>query len=501
MDAHQRPRLAAWAAHALRRGGLEAERLAARLQQNPNGHETGFPLPSRRIDHDPLTGCVVRESFTHAVGEALESARRDDGRVGIIAVEVDQFTALIASHGASAGDEVLAEVADRLRQAVRPDDLVSRVGGDGFAMLWHRSACEIGASQPRQTILEVAHRLARRFDTPIETATGPLRVGVTIGTAALSDRHAAATDAGTLMQQASTAVTTARARGRSQVVAFDLSMEQQAVQKYQTENDLRTALHNDDVDVHYQPIVNLHDGAVVGVEALARWQHEAIGPISPGLFIPVAEESGLISELGAHVMEATVRQGATWNRSLPTDTLVTMNLSGRQLLDRNLVHTVRSILDQHSLDPALLCLEITESVVMNDVATSMTILGMLKDLGLCLAVDDFGTGYSSLSYLRRLPVDILKIDRSFVGSIYNRDDRMIVKAIIDLAHTLGMTTVAEGIETRMQVEVLHALDCDMAQGFLLHPPTTAEEVDMTPIDFSNQPEAFVAPTQDHSIYI
>lgn len=498
MEVHGRSRLIGWTAEALRLGSRQAERLAIKLKDQPDAERA--TTAARRIDDDPLTMCVARDTFSRALQDALDATSLTRGSVGVIAVDIDQFTALMASHGATAGNQVLAAAAERLRQAVRPSDLVTRIGGDGFAMLWRTTENAVEAGAGRRTIVDVANRLTRRFDLPIQTSAGELRVAVNVGTAAVSHHEAATTDSETLLQQASTAVNSAKNLSRDQIVSFDLSMQQRAVEKYRTENDLRTALHNDAVDVHYQPIVNLRTGAVVGVEALARWEHEAIGTISPGLFIPVAEESGLINELGAQVMATTVRQGAAWNRHPATDTLVTLNLSGRQLLDQKLVHNVASLLEEHSLDPTRLCLEITESVVMHDVATSMTILGMLKDLGLCLAIDDFGTGYSSLSYLRRLPVDILKIDRSFVHSIHNRDDRMIIKAIIELAHALGMTTIAEGIETRMQIEVLHALNCDMAQGFLLHRPTPADEVDMNPIDFSSQPHALPPSAQTDQIF-
>ena len=208
-----------------------------------------------------------------------------------------------------------------------------------------------------------------------------------------------------------------------------------------------------------------------------------LGSISPTTFIPIAEEAGLIGELGRQIMQTAIAQSSAWNQEGQPAPITTINLSNRQLLDPDLIPTIALLLHEHDLDPSRLCLEISESVVMSDVAASMTILGHMKDLGLRLAIDNFGTGYSSLSYLRRLPVDMLKIDQSFVQSIYNRDDRVITKAIIDLAHTLGMTTVAEGVETRLQVEVLHALNCDMAQGFYLHVPAEAAEVDFGRIDF------------------
>lgn len=484
MSSWHTSRVAVITAGALRSSGDQIRRLADRLSTEPVA-EPAMNAP--RTLADPFSGCVDGQAFTEALNEALSIAPQTKTSVGVIAVDIDHFTALIASHGADAGADVLAAVAERLQDAVRPADLVSRAGTDAFAVLWRARTIEGGEPQTG-TIVDVANRLARRFDAPISTGIGELRITVSTGTAAVHSSEASGTTAETLIQHSKTAVSTAKAQGHSQIVAFDLPMQEQAVERYRTETELRAALHDGSLGVHFQPIVNLHTGGIVALEALARWHHGTAGQISPELFIPIAEESGLINELGRQVMDATVRQSAQWNRSMPSDILVTMNLSGRQLLDQTLIGSVSSLLEAHSLEPGQLCLEITESVVMNDVAKSMTILGHLKDLGVCLAIDDFGTGYSSLSYLRRLPVDILKIDRSFVQGIQNRDDRMIAKAIIDLAHTLGMTTIAEGVETRMQVEVLHALNCDMAQGFLLHVPTAAADIDFSPIDFSTQAE-------------
>ena len=477
MSFYRAPVLRDWAASALHRGSQRAGLLAHSLSTSPI--QVATPNQPARGATGP-TNCpdvVSPERFSELLDASLREATETGETVNLVAVRVDYFDALTASHGHAAGTEVMAVAVERLRQAVRGEDMITTVGNDGLAVLW---------CTPEQVdAVEIAGRIANRFSPPIETTTaGQLPVSVSVGTTSCSGSVAAGMDASALQVQAQTAVAAAKVQGRGQFVAFDLAMQQREIQSYETERQLRAAVHAQAVGVHYQPIVSLHTGDVVGVEALARWRDES-GFVSPETFIPIAEESGLIGELGRLVLAASIEQGGIWNAPAATDRMLTVNLSNRQLLDPELIPVIAELLTLHELDPGRLCLEITESVVMNNVAASMTILGHMKDLGLMLAIDDFGTGYSSLSYLRRLPVDILKIDRSFVQSIYNRDDRMITKAIIDLAHTLGMTTVAEGVETRLQVEVLHALNCDMAQGFLLHPPSSADKIDFTSVDFDS----------------
>ena len=402
------------------------------------------------------------------------------GCVGVLAVDIDHFEALTSMHGGKTGSEILANTAARIREAVRPYDLVARVDGNGFALAWRQTSMDTAPA-------DIGSRIARQFDDPVPSSVGDLAITVTIGVAAATYEEAPSTEPQTLLAQARAAVVAARARGRSRITEFDPIMLEHAVQAYTTERQLRVALRDETLTVDYQPIVNLRTGSIVAVEALARWQDELFGQVSPALFIPIAEDSGLINDLGRLVLTTSIAQGARWSGDRDTGLLLTVNLSNNQLLDPSLIPMIKRLLSEHDLQSSQLCLEITESVVMANVAASMTILCQLKDLGVVLAIDDFGTGYSSLSYLRHLPVDILKIDRSFVQSIDNRDDRVIAKVIIDLAHTFGMTTIAEGVENPQQVEVLKELNCDMAQGFLLHRPTPASSVDLAPIDLRSIP--------------
>lgn len=442
---------------------------AGRLQRG-RGRTDEFARTSQTFDAESAAGTMFDQAADRALATACPG-----GSVAILVVSIDYFDVVIASHGADIADEILSVVADRIGDAVRLSDGVAE-RDDGFVVLWAPSA-------DAPDVKEIAARIRSRFNEPVMTSTGQLPITISVGIAATTGPLCTETNSHTLQRQARSAVLSAQRTGRAQLAIFDRAVQEQAIESYETERQLHTALRDEQLGVHYQPIVSLHSGKTVGVEALARWNDDVLGPISPLTFIPIAEESGLIGELGRGVLQDAITQGSAWNNEGQPGPLMTVNLSNRQLLDPEIIPTIDEFLTEAQLDPRQVCLEISESVVMSDVASSMTILGHMKDLGLCLAIDDFGTGYSSLSYLRQLPVDILKIDQSFVQSIYNRDDRVITKAIIDLAHTLGMTTVAEGVETQLQTEVLQALNCDMAQGFYLHAPTPAEQVDFSPIDF------------------
>ncbi|MEM7095670.1 MAG: GGDEF domain-containing phosphodiesterase [Actinomycetota bacterium] len=407
------------------------------------------------------------------------------GCVGVVAVDIDHYEALTSMHGGVVATEILTVAANRIREAVRPHDVIARVDGNGFALAWRQ---QIMTPAPA----DIGSRIARRFEAPVETSAGELAVTVTIGVVTADYDEARCTEPHALLAQARAAVVASRAHGRSRITEFDPVMLEHAVQTYTTECQLRVALRNESLSVDYQPIVSLTTGGIVAVEALARWHDERFGWVSPALFIPIAEDSGLINDVGRLVLRTSIAQGAAWGRDRGGNLMLTVNLSNNQLLDPSLIPMIKRLLTQHSLEPSQLCLEITESVVMSNVAASMTILCKLKDLGVVLAIDDFGTGYSSLSYLRRLPVDILKIDRSFIQSLHEEDDQTITKVIIDLAHTLGMTTVAEGVETAAQMNLLRELGCDMAQGFLLRRPNPPDSVDLAPIDLRSIPADAVA---------
>lgn len=411
--------------------------------------------------------------FEHLVTEAI-AASPTDADVALLAVNVDHFDVVSATHGIEVGSEIMRTVANRIRAAIRPGDPIEQCSEHGYAMLYVSTATT-------PDIREVANRIASQFDEPVMTTAGQLAVTMSVGMTSTTGRSTS-TDARMLLRQAKSAVASAQRNGRSQFAVFDEAIRQQVLEGYELEQQLRSALHNRQVGVSYQPVMSLHSGDVISVEAVARWNHQTLGDVSPHTFIPIAEQSGLICRLGRSLFGQVMMQGRQWIHE-HKDLRLSVNVSKRQLVDPELLPMTEKLIAESQLDPRSFSIEISESVVMSDVTASMTILGRLKDLGFHLAIDDFGTGYSSLSYLHRLPVDALKIDRSFVQGMYSRDDRVITKAIIDLAHTLGMETVAQGVETHLQAEVLHALNCDMAQGLYLHPPATADKVNFSSIDF------------------
>lgn len=449
--------------------------------------QSGAGAPERRTDpamlQDSTTSALLGDWLGYAdFAEATRahlSLLEPEGCVGILVVDIDHFEALTSLHGGLVGNEILSAVAGRIREAVRPYDVVARVDGNGFAMVWRQRTFDLVPA-------DIGSRVARQFKAALPTTVGDLTISVTIGVSTAMGSDATTPDAPTLLSQARAAAKAARTQqGRSKLSEFNPVMLERAVQAYTTEHQLRTALREGSLSVNYQPIVSLRTGQPVGLEALARWEDAVFGPVSPAQFIPVAEDSGLINHVGSIVLEHSIPESARWNVGRMGGLVLTVNLSNHQLLDPNLIPTIKRLLTDNQIEPSLLCLEITESVVMANVAASMTILCQLKDLGVMIAIDDFGTGYSSLSYLRRLPVDILKIDRSFIQTIHNRDDRIITKAIIDMAHTLGMTTVAEGVERSDQLATLVDFECDMVQGFLFHRPTKAVDVDLTGHDLAN----------------
>ncbi|HEY2812657.1 MAG TPA: PAS domain S-box protein [Acidimicrobiales bacterium] len=422
--------------------------------------------------HDPLTGLPNRTLFLDRLELALARSRRSNRMVAVLFCDLDHFKVVNDSLGHSAGDRLLVAMAQRLRDALRPGDTVARFGGDEFVIL-----CDELTTQ--QDAVYIAERIHRAVVEPLTVGSTEVFAAMSIGIAfARAD-----TGPETMIRDADAAMYLAKERGRARYEVYDETMRATLVERLDVESALRRALTRHELRVFYQPTIDLATGAIVGVEALLRWDHPERGLLTPADFIDVAEETGLIVPIGAWVIEQACRQAQRWQVSRPAaeHLLVSVNLSGRQLDTPTLIDTVREVIERTGVDPSLLGLEITESVVMRDPVASTVALQALKDLGVRLAVDDFGTGYSSLAYLRRFPVDLLKVDRAFVDGLGpdtgNAEDRAIVAAVVSLAHTLGMQAIAEGVETAEQLAELRALDCDMAQGFLMAKPLTAPALD------------------------
>jgi diguanylate cyclase (GGDEF)-like protein len=417
--------------------------------------------------HDALTGLPNRALFYDRLGQALNRVGRHSTAAAVLFLDLDRFKIVNDSLGHGAGDKLLVAVAERLSRVLRAGDTAARFGGDEFVIL-----CE-DISGERQAIA-ITGRIAEELSAPFSIDNDEVFVHTSVGIA-LATQGGARPEA--LIRDADAAMYRAKERGGGVYEVFDDQMRERAVRRMDTENALHRALDRGEFVMHYQPIVNMGTGALSGVEALVRWEHPDRGLVMPGEFIGAAEETGLIIALGAWVLETACRQAAEWAQPAQSGPPLRMsvNVSARQCGHPDLVATFDRILARTGVDPASLCLEITETALMEDVAASEATLHALKALGVAVALDDFGTGYSSLRALQRFPVDVVKIDRSFIAPI-ERDpqEAAIVAAVISLSHALGLETVAEGIETIAQVDRLRALGCDLAQGFYFSQPGPPE---------------------------
>jgi len=415
--------------------------------------------------HDPLTGLANRTLALDRLALALARRRREHIDVAVFVLDLDGFKTINDSLGHAAGDEVLLALAPRLTAAVRTTDTVARLGGDEFVVICPDVDGARGA-------MDVAERLAAAVTDPIVLESGEHFCTVSAG------GTLAATEQDTpdsLLRDADAAMYRAKERGRGRYELFDDAMRISVMTRVRTETELRHALDHGELEVWYQPVIDLATGRTVSTEALARWRHPERGLIQPLEFIPIAEETGLIAALGLQVLEQACARTAAWQRQIDPALGVSVNISGRQAISPTFPAQVAEIAQRSGLRPGTLALEITETVLMEEADSLAVVLGTLQEHGLTFVLDDFGTGYSSLSRIKRFPLDVLKIDRSFVSGVdCNADDRAIVKATIDMAHAVGLAVVAEGVETREQEELLRALGCDRAQGFLYARPQPAE---------------------------
>ncbi|MFZ5558531.1 MAG: bifunctional diguanylate cyclase/phosphodiesterase [Pseudomonadota bacterium] len=424
-----------------------------------------------RIEHlatrDALTGLPNRLLLNDRLAQYIHSSRRTGQSFAVLFIDLDRFKTINDSLGHDVGDELLREVAARLEACVRKDDTLARLGGDEFVVALHGVR---NASDTAQVAQKVLKRLREPYVLPSRTLSSSCSVGIAIFP---HDGE----DIATLMKNADTAMYHAKDRGRNNYQFFSADMTAKALERLTVEHDLRRAIEHGEFTLHFQPQVGVHSGEVEGAEALVRWQHPERGLISPHRFIGIAEETGLIAPLGEWVLQAACRQAQAWHDAGYPRLKMAVNLSAGQFLKHGeLVRSLNRILGDTGLDPGFLELEITESLLFSNVEEHVATLQKLGKIGTPLSVDDFGTGYSSLSYLKRLPIDVLKIDRTFVRDLESDpDDAAIVSAIMALARTLKLKVVAEGVETLGQLDALRRLDCDWYQGFLFSKPLAAEE--------------------------
>ncbi len=423
------------------------------------------------LGRDAVTGLSDRSRFGSRLAEAVAAGAGLPGSVAVVLLDLDRFRAVNNSLGHAVGDAVLSAVARRLEMAGAQVDCLARSGGDEFLALVHDAT---GRADRKAAAFVDRIRLALSRPFALEGSEVFLSgsVGIALNTFGVDDPE-------DLLAHAEAAMYQAKRRAGFAVETFEDSLRIEGLDRVNTERSLHRALERRELLLHYQPVVELGGGTTVGFEALVRWHHPERGLIGPQRFIPVAEESGLIIPIGAWVLEQACHQLRRWHQLEPTGPAgsVEVNLSARQVDDPEIVRTVEQVLTRTGLSPEHLTLEITESALMKDAAAALVVLRALKEIGVLLAIDDFGTGYSSLSYLQRFPLDIVKIDRTFVEVLGSGPEgEEIVAAVISLAHALGLDVVAEGVETVEQLIVLRALRCDLAQGYLFSRPLAEHEL-------------------------
>lgn len=418
--------------------------------------------------HDELTRLPNRSQFTAELTERLASS--PVGCTAVLFIDLDNFKVVNDSLGHSTGDQLLRGMTQRLRAVLRDHDMLSRFGGDEFMVL-------LSDYQQDESPADAAQRLRREIARPLTIDGVELFVTGSIGIAVADRAELTASD---LLRDADAAMYRAKARGRDCVEVFAQGVHDASVTTLRTTNELRRGLERDEVVPYYQPIVDLPTGLLMGFEVLARWRHPDRGLLGPDQFLPMAEETGLINDVGETILRASLVQLGRWRESIPAlaDISIAVNVSGRQLLDRGFDEQVSEALAESGVPAGSLWLEITETALMADVKLASIALRELRSIGLHLSVDDFGTGYSSLTYLKRFPVEAIKVDRSFVNGLgIDAEDSTIVEAVINLGHSLGLTVVAEGVETPLQLSRLRELGCDRGQGYLFGRPRPSEIIE------------------------
>jgi diguanylate cyclase (GGDEF)-like protein len=411
-------------------------------------------------NHDPLTGLPTRTLLRDRLDVAIERAKRSLAGVAVMIVDLDDFKRVNDSLGHQAGDTMLCEVAQRLRDCVRKSDTVARMGGDEFVVLLPDLTAPSGVE-------EIASKLLEAISRPLRIGRHDVSVTASIGISMFPD----GADIDTLFKNADLAMYRAKARGRNGVKLFTPGLGMESLQKVQMESALRGAIEGREFEIVYQPQISFDDNRMIGVEALLRWHSPEFGTVMPNVFIPLAEETGLIIPIGEWILKTACREVAALQSELHKDTMLAVNISPRQFQQKNFPVTIEEAIRESGLRPEQLELEITEQLLMMDSEESLEIMRRVRTLGVRFAIDDFGTGFSNMGYITRFAVDRIKIDRSFICKCdTDSNSRAVTSAIIALAHSLEIEVIAEGVETTKHVEMLTTMQCDQAQGYLYSRP-------------------------------
>ncbi|MCE5315088.1 MAG: EAL domain-containing protein [Armatimonadota bacterium] len=452
---------------------FDANELNARLRAGRRILDLQSELLSTRetlrvqATHDPLTGLPNRLLFSDRLTQRLAQARRQEQPLAVMFLDLDRFKLINDTLGHNIGDMLLKSVSERLQGTLREVDTIARMGGDEFTII-------LSDIDNADSAVVVADKVLQALAEPVILDGHELFVSASMGISLFPSDGG---NAETLVQNADTAMYRAKEQGRNNYQLYTEAFNAAAVEKITLEHSLRRALARDEFLLHYQPQVSIGTGKVKGTEALIRWRQPNLGLVSPGQFIPLAEETGLILPISEWVLRTACTQNKAWQDAGLPHMSIAVNISARQFEQNELTPMVENALEESGLDPRYLDLELTESTLMQNPDTAVSILQKLKDMGVRISVDDFGTGYSSLSYLKRFPIDAVKIDQSFVKDITsNPDDAAIAGAVVAMAHSLKLEVIAEGVETLDQLEFLRGLRCDEMQGYFVSPPVPAEDL-------------------------
>ncbi len=423
---------------------------------------------SYQIHHDSLTGLPNRKYLYEYLVKVVENLEDKQQRFAVLLLDIDRFKLINDSLGHSMGDLLLQAVGDRLKDLLKEDDLLVRWGADEFAIV-------AKAVDSIDVVAQIGETMIQALSSPFNCGGHELHITTCIGASIYPDHN---TDVEGLIHNADMAMYRAKEEGQNSFQFYIPNMQEQSFQRLSMENNLRRALENEELETYYQPQIDLNTGKIVGLEVLLRWKHVALGSIPPSKFIPLAEETGLIIAIGSWVLKQTCLQAIAWQNKGLTPIQIGVNLSIKQLQQKDFLPFLQQIIEETNIDPHYLELEITEGIMMENVEEKIILLNQFREMGIQLSIDDFGTGYSALSYLKNLPIDTLKIDRIFIENItHNEQDQAIVASIINLSHSLNLTVIAEGAETKEQVDFLKSLGCDRVQGHFFYKALPAEDVE------------------------